>query len=214
VKYLGNSLVFIFVTILMPACNYNHIRGEGASGKPQDISILAQASLDYQTINYLVLIPRCIQCHSNAGGNKGNLNLETYQQIRQNQAKIYYRSIEKRDMPSNPLPNAEYDLLKNWLEAGSPEHDIGARNAGEIRGPITWTLIKNRVLKSSCLDCHSGKNPDANLNFESLEVVRKNIQAIFVSSVVQMSMPLEPYPSLSNSSKQALMKWISQGMPE
>ncbi|MGZ3742642.1 MAG: hypothetical protein ACXWRE_01905 [Pseudobdellovibrionaceae bacterium] len=202
----------LMVLTFAGGCNYNHIRGD-ATTHQQPLEENSLSSLDYQSLQIEVLGPQCLRCHSSAGGSKGGLNLETYEQVRLNMNKIYFRSIEKKDMPPDPLSAAQFELLKNWLEAGVPEKNTGKAEL-PIKGAVTWTVIKNRVLSSSCLDCHSGKNPDANLDFESLEVVRKNIMEIFNSALVRQTMPLQPYTALSESQKQALMKWISQGMPE
>jgi uncharacterized membrane protein len=199
--------------ILASGCNYNHIRGEAAVSNRKSEDVNSLSNLDYQSLQIGVLGPQCLRCHSNAGGSKGGLNLESYEQVRVNMNKIYFRSIEKKDMPPDPMPGVQVDHLKNWLEAGAPEKNTG-KSGPPIKGAVTWTVIKNQVLSSSCLDCHSGKNPDGNLDFESLEVVRKNIMAIFDSALVRQTMPLQPYPALSESERQALMKWIAQGMPE
>lgn len=199
----------------LTACNYNHVKKEnGALGGPGKSEAMVAATLDYQSMQMAVIGPECLRCHSSPGGNQGGLNLETYQQVRANLNRIYYRSIEKKDMPSGGLGAAQHNLLKAWIEAGGPEKNTGRGTVRSITGPINWPVIKNQVLKSSCLDCHSGKNADAGLDFTSLEVVRKNIGNIFEAAVVKQTMPLEPYASLTDAEKQALMKWISQGMPE
>ena len=201
--------------LALGACNYNHVKKEGARGArgAQGETMLA-ASLDYASVRQNILGPECLRCHSSAGGNQGGLNLETYPQVRANLSRIYYRSIEKKDMPSGGLGEAQYQILKAWIDAGGPERNTG-RGAGKpITGPVNWTVIKNQVLKSSCLDCHSGTNPDAGLDFESAAVVRKNIMAIFDAALVRQTMPLPPYGALTDAEKNALMKWISQGMPE
>ncbi|WP_374079499.1 hypothetical protein [Bdellovibrio bacteriovorus] len=211
-----NLLVAVLVSSLgLAACNYNHVKKENAMmGGPGKSETMVAASLDYQSLNMSVIGPQCLRCHSTAGGNQGGLSLETYQQVRANLNRIYYRSIEKKDMPSGGLGEAQYGLLKAWIEAGGPERNTGRGTVRAIQGPINWPVIKNQVLKSSCLDCHRGANPDAGLDFESLEVVRKNIGSIFDSAIVKQTMPLEPYGALTDAEKQALMKWISQGMPE
>jgi uncharacterized membrane protein len=204
----------LFFIMLFSACNYNHVRGE-APAKEGDLNDLsAQASLDYPSVQMAVIAPQCLRCHSGAGGAKGGLSLETYQQVRANMNKIYFRSIEKRDMPADGMPQAQMDLLKAWIEAGAPEKNTGQKIGPPIQGAITWKVIRDQVFKSSCLDCHSGAKPDGNLDLESLEVVRKNINAIFDSAIIRQTMPIEPYAAMSDSQKQALMKWISQGMPE
>lgn len=207
--------LLVIVAGFLSACNYNHVKKENAGNDPMAKNeAMLTASLDYPSLQRAVLGPDCLRCHSSAGGNQGGLSLETYPQVRANLNRIYYRAIEKRDMPSGGLAAPQYDLLKAWIEAGAPEKNTGRGTARPIQGPVTWTVIKNQVLKSSCLDCHSGANADAGLDFESLEVVRKNIIPIFEAAVIKQTMPLEPYGALTDAEKQALMKWISQGMPE
>ncbi|MBS1972278.1 MAG: hypothetical protein JSU04_18375 [Bdellovibrionales bacterium] len=209
------KLLFVPLLItLLSACNYNRVHGEAPvkDSSVNDLSLLS--SLDYASVQVSILGPQCLRCHSSAGGSKGGLNLETYQQVRASMNAIYYRAVEKRDMPEAGLPQSQLELLKAWIEAGAPERNMGAKVSPPIKGPITWLVIRDQVFASSCLDCHSGAKPDAGLDLQSLEAVRKNINSIFESTIVKQTMPLEPYAAMSDSHKQALMKWISQGMPE
>ncbi|MGZ3769799.1 MAG: hypothetical protein ACXVCP_08965 [Bdellovibrio sp.] len=201
------------VLLALAACNYNHVKNENGTSNTQGKITASALSLDFISVQMSVIGPQCMSCHSIAGGNKGGLTLETYDQVRSNMNRIYYRSIEKKDMPPNPLTADQFDLLKNWIEAGAPEKSIRTA-ARPIKGAINWPVIRDQVLKTSCLDCHSGKTPHAGLDFESLDVVRKNINAIFDSAIIKQTMPLQPYSALSETEKQALMKWISQGMPQ
>ncbi len=204
-KYIFFASFFFF------SCNYNHAKNtaQQASG----VSQLSAQSFDFATVQSNVIAPQCLRCHSAAGGNQGGLSLESYQLIRANLNKIYYRSIEKKDMPPTSLTSDQFSLLKSWIEAGAPEKNNGV-NVGPIQGPITWLVIKKQVLGASCLDCHSGTNSEGHLQLDSADEVRKNINAIFDSAIVKQTMPLEPYPAMSDGQKQALMKWISQGMPD
>ncbi len=197
---------------LLAGCNYNHTKGDAPSMTGSGSAGVNTLSLDFLSVQNSVLSGRCLTCHSSAAGNQGGLNLDSYQQVRATLNKIYYRVIEKKDMPPTALTTAQFDLLKAWIEAGAPQKNTG-RSSGVISGPINWDVIKKQVLATSCLDCHSGANPDGQLNLESIENVRKNINGIFESTIVKQTMPLEPYPAMSDSAKQALMKWISQGMP-
>jgi uncharacterized membrane protein len=204
----------LFAINLLSACNYNRVHGEAPLKDAGVNGLGVLSSLDYASVQATVLGPQCLRCHSSAGGSKGGLSLESYQQVRASMNAIYYRAVEKRDMPESGLPQAQLDLLKAWIEAGAPEKNTGQKVSAPIKGPVTWLVVRDQVLASSCLDCHSGAKPDGNLDLQSLETVRKNINSIFESAIVKQTMPLEPYPALSDSHKQALMKWISQGMPE
>lgn len=204
--------------LILSACNYNRVKDPEAAksatnGRPDQATMMA-ASLDYPSVQNFVLLPECVRCHSVAGGSQGGVNLENYQQVRSLMNRIYYRSVEKMDMPPQPMSTAQVELLKAWIDIGAPEKNIGKAPSREIKGPITWQVIRDQVLASSCLDCHSGSSPDAGLDLSVLEVVRRNIEIIFKTAVLEQTMPLQPYPALSTTEKQALMKWMSQGMSD
>lgn len=204
----------LFTIVFFCSCNYNRMHGSAPHKDSRLRELGVPSSLDYATVQARVIGPQCLHCHSAAGGNRGGLSLETYQQVRANLNAIYYRSVEKRDMPDAGLPQPELEMLKAWIEAGAPQKSTGKTAAPPVQGAVTWKVIRDQVLASSCLDCHSGGTPDGGLDLQSLEIVRKNINSIFSSAIIKQTMPLEPYAAMSDSHKQALMKWISQGMPE
>jgi len=206
--------LWLSILTFVCSCNYNNVHGEAPPKGGDTNNVSALSNLDYASVQATVIGPQCLRCHSSAGGAKGGLSLETYQQVRASMNQMYYRAIEKRDMPDAGLPQNQYDLLKAWIEAGAPEKNIGGKASAPIKGAITWKVIREQVFAASCLDCHAGSKPDAGLDLENIEAVRKNINGIFDSAIVKQTMPLEPYAAMSDSHKQALMKWISQGMPE
>lgn len=195
-------------------CNYNHVKSnaDANSSIPNSSATSLSVSSNYAAINSSILTPECLRCHSSSTGSQGGLSLDNYQQVRSKISQIYYRTIEKKDMPPSSLKPEQLAMLKTWLEAGGPEKSSSSYS-GPIQGPITWDVIQKQVLAGSCLDCHSGTNPEAHLSLDNFESVKKNISLIFEKSVIEQTMPLEPYPAMTEFQKQALMKWISQGMP-
>jgi len=200
---------------LILGCNYNHVKSSAVDANtalPNDTATSLSLSTSYASINSSVLAPECLRCHSSAAGSQGGLSLDNYQQVRSKLSQIYYRTIEKKDMPPSSLTPEQFSQLKGWLEAGGPEKSGSVRNT-TIQGPLTWEVIQKQVFAGSCLDCHSGVQPEANLSLDNLDSVKKNITLIFEKSVIEQTMPLQPYPAMTEFQKQALMKWISQGMP-
>jgi uncharacterized membrane protein/polyisoprenoid-binding protein YceI len=66
---------------------------------------------------------KCATCHSEARGNKGRVNLETYQNVF-SKKDLMATEIEDGAMPplrGTPLTKEEHDLLLKWLKAGAPE---------------------------------------------------------------------------------------------
>ncbi len=201
--------------MILQSCNYRTTQQvEQKDLSEQQLNIL-ELDNNYESVQRLVLSKQCLTCHSSAGGNAGKLNLETYENIKLNLNQIVFRVIEKKDMPQNGLPDSEFQLIKLWLESGAPEKNspLGGGNA-PITGPLDWSKIKNQILVKNCLDCHSGEKPDANLNLENLEIFRLNLTKIIERTLVKQDMPPQPYGALTMNQRQALLKWISQGLSQ
>lgn len=172
--------------------------------------------VDYEMVKNFVLSSQCLSCHSNASGNKGGLNLENYQSIRNVMNKIIYRSLEKKDMPTRGLPEAEFKILKTWIDQGAPEKVIAGRQkpVGESEaGIVDFEKIQIQIIGPKCLDCHGSKNPLANLDLTSIQVIRANATQIFDRMFVKADMPMSPYPVLTPVERRIFLKWIDMGMP-
>jgi uncharacterized membrane protein len=216
---MKNLLILTFLSSLL-GCNYNYTKKNALnqSGSPQK-EIQLESVEDFDLVKTQVIEKKCLSCHSNNTGNQGNLNLETYANVKSSSDRIYYRSIELKNMPSNSaLSTSEYSALKNWLEAGAPEKANGQKIINLNGKNLNWNFIKSEILMSRCLECHSEPQPIANLDFEKYEIFKTQITKIFEKVVLpkdsQAALLDMPHQSLSATEKQALLKWISIGMPQ
>lgn len=69
----------------------------------------------------LVIGPKCATCHSIAGGNRGGLNLETYDNVKA-QIALVKDAVGAGWMPPRsrpPLTPDERDLVLKWIEQGA-----------------------------------------------------------------------------------------------
>lgn len=206
------SLIFCVLSLL--ACNYSNKNTEMPVAMTEErINQLALDS-NYESVNAKVLSGQCLQCHSQAGGNAGNLNLETYQSIRTNLNQIMYRVLETKDMPRGGLAGADYALMEMWLQSGAPEKNTLTSPLPILKGPFNWLVIKEQILKRNCLDCHSSVTPEAGLDLSDYDQFKNNYAKIFDRTFVKQDMPPEPYDGLNVNEKQAVLKWISQGFPK
>lgn len=205
----------ILIVMILQSCNYRTTQqAEQKILTEQQLNIL-ELDNNYESVQRLVLSKQCLTCHSNAGGNLGKLNLETYENIKLNLNQIIFRVIEKKDMPQNGLPDSEFQLIKLWLESGAPQKNSPLVGGNiPITGPLDWLKIKNQILVKNCLDCHSGEKPDANLDLSHLENFKLNLTKIIERTLVKQDMPPEPYGALTMNQRQALLKWISQGLSQ
>lgn len=79
--------------------------------------------LNYDKVNKEVLAPRCISCHSETGGNRGDVNLETYENVVALAPEIE-SAIQLGSMPrprNKPLTAEQKELILKWLSMGAPK---------------------------------------------------------------------------------------------
>ncbi len=84
---------------------------------------ISSSELNFSIVVNNVLKQKCLTCHSNAGGNSGRINLETYIKIEP----YIYRIrdlVTNKEMPPRRSPQltpVEYNLLIAWIDLGGPE---------------------------------------------------------------------------------------------
>lgn len=181
---------------------------------------------DFNVIMTKVIKPRCLECHSAAGGNKGGLNFESYEVVYRSRH-VSKSSIEINSMPQNraPLSPDQKRLFLTWLQDGAPEK----RGVKPISNPIppnqdlplNYATVSKLVIADKCLTCHSaanpkGKcpsspNPEEKVKLESYADVLKNVSCIG-KDVEEGSMPKRD--SLSEWQKDLILGWLAIGAPE
>ena len=101
-KFTIKYLILFLIIINIPSCGYNSTKiPESTRSEEQLNNSLTQNS--YSEMNQLIFTPHCIRCHSEAGGNKGGINLESYERV-----KIYISRVENAIVqgfmpPAGPL---------------------------------------------------------------------------------------------------------------
>jgi uncharacterized membrane protein len=207
------TIVFIIFSLGFLGCNYSTKNAELPTVLTEEKLDQLMLESNYQSVNAKVISGQCLNCHSEATGNKGKLNLETYENIRANLNQIMYRVLEVKDMPEGGLNETDFALMDMWLTSGAPEKNTQSVMPS-LKGPFNWIVIRDQVLKSNCLDCHSSVSPEAGLDLSDYDQFVNNYAKIFDRTFVKQDMPPEPYDGLSANEKQAVLKWISQGFPK
>lgn len=105
--------------VLLSSCNYSQ-----SKSMPLDSvdSGLATEKVDFSVVMEKVMVKNCLNCHSNAGGNRGGLNLETYEDVIAVAAEIK-DLVSSRTMPPRrmtALTDQQIQLLVEWIDAGAP----------------------------------------------------------------------------------------------
>lgn len=111
--------------LCLTSCNYNQSKKSEATGggsAPQ--KLLSPDEITYKAVNEAVLQPACLSCHSDAAGNKGGVNLETYAKVFA-EREIIKQLVAKKEMPPatrGPLDDRQIKMIIDWIEAGALEN--------------------------------------------------------------------------------------------
>ncbi len=76
---------------------------------------------DFASVKSKVFSVYCLRCHSQAGGNKGGINLENYATVRSYLDRIKTAVNGGFMPPSQPLPSTALKYLNDWIQIGAPE---------------------------------------------------------------------------------------------
>ena len=79
------------------------------------------AALDFLAVKSQFFEPQCLRCHSNAGGNRGGVNLETYVNVSNFLSRVQSAVNSGVMPPSGSLSTSMKSILNNWISAGAPE---------------------------------------------------------------------------------------------
>jgi uncharacterized membrane protein len=88
---------------------------------PPPIVTVDPKKIDYKMVNSEVIGPRCISCHSNQGGNRDGINLESYENVFNERTGIK-NQVRNGSMPTgSPLTSIQKQTILTWLNNGAPE---------------------------------------------------------------------------------------------
>jgi hypothetical protein len=132
------KLLLITFGFLVLGCDYSYKRGED---KTKINEVFQDASsITFAMVNERVIQPSCVRCHSEASGNKGNVNLESYESVFKNRVMIH-REVSDRTMPpanKGVLSAEQTKLILGWIDQGAFEEGapIPDLPSNEVSGTI------------------------------------------------------------------------------
>lgn len=126
------NFILIIAMILLQSCSENRyeainlrlVKPISAVGLENGNENNAK-ELSYKNVLNQVLQAKCLNCHSEKGGNRGHLNLETYQSVLNNREQIRDEVVTKK-MPKKsvaPLTDEQIKLIVDWIDAGANEFE-------------------------------------------------------------------------------------------
>ncbi len=214
---MNKLFALIPALLLLVGCNYG--QQKSLQLEPLTAPTTASASLSYKLVLERALQKSCVGCHSTPLGNKGGLNLETYENIFANKDEIRSR-VSGRTMPPASVPalsNEQVDLILAWIDSGAPrvpgdppptpvELPVVEPPVVEppvVEPPISFDDVRTQVLQVSCTTCHA--------KFVNYEKVFPKIKAI-KSLIESGAMPMGGV--LTDQQKSLILNWIEAGAPE
>ncbi len=229
--------IFIFISFSLMGCNYSLSKSpltfkEAGGGGGSLENIPNGTVLSYTQIVNNILRPKCLECHSNAGGNAGRIGLETHAEVVANLIGIK-AEIVADTMPKNraKLTPKEKQIIYAWIDAGGPLEGTTTPTAPQNppQGPpqnppqvppqppvivLNYENVQKEVISPRCLKCHSdvGGN-DGDINLETYENVVAVINLV-ESEIRSGSMPRPRTKPLTPEQKELILSWISIGAPK
>lgn len=115
-------------TTCSPSDNTGGAGGDGGGDEVPPVvettltQVPPDADINYTLISSRILQPNCVGCHSDAGNNRGGVNLETYFNVRE-EIEDALKEIQRGRMPPRsrpPLSDVEVETLRQWVSLGKP----------------------------------------------------------------------------------------------
>lgn len=116
---MSKTFLVSFMLLGLSACGY--YREDFLADQAQTFQA-GPKPLGYETVNAILGRHRCLECHSDAGRNRGRVNLETYEKVKARGAAILDQ-IDQGFMPDDNGPRVspeDRQVLGEWVEAGMP----------------------------------------------------------------------------------------------
>jgi uncharacterized membrane protein len=214
------KIFFIFLFIFLTGCNYSISKNLSQSSDNQSIEKLPPGTIPgYQIIATGIIAPKCLECHSNGGGNAGDVNLETYANVSGNLATIR-GEITAGTMPKNraSLSAKEKEVFLAWIDAGGANEPTTPSPIPPDVMPdpdkIDFQMVQSRVIGLRCIGCHSAKGGNkGGVNLETYQNVFEQKDK-FEDDVRSGDMPRPTTRPLTKIQKDILLIWLEKDAPE
>jgi mono/diheme cytochrome c family protein len=182
-----------------------------------------KAQLSFSFIQQNIIIPKCISCH----GSAGNVNLESYQNLIGNLAKIKMAVFVKHTMPKDrSITRGELAALWNWIELGGPENSQNGQVEPELP-PLapTYDSIRKNIFQVRCFTCHSKGHPAERVSLNKENLLNSPLELAIPGNPDESGLVLalerldkkrmppekEGYSRLKEDSLKIIRQWIANG---
>jgi|GEM_PF-772896 len=226
---MSRHVSFIFNLVLLASgtgCNLHVDKNIPTQNEPV---LENNAKISYAQVREKIFAPRCTHCHGISGG----VNLETYQSVKANLARIERVALIERSMPqARPLSTGESSMLRAWIDSGAPEVVTSTSPTPsptitpEIPLKPNFASIKKRIFENRCLSCHSVNGSASAVPLSQLKdlldsprdlLLPGNVEesGLYIAITRNDSKRMPPGSSgLSDNEISVIREWITLGAPE
>ena len=197
------TLSLIMLAAAINACSPTHntyVTGQPGVEQPvgeQPIGVETD-TLGFEIAATVMARNRCMECHSEAKGNRGGINLETYLTTKPLAARILSAMVSGAMPKGGPrVSDADIAIIQAWVDLGAPETSDVPLPAM----PIAFSEVNQKIFTPLCIRCHATFNDHA--------VVSARLNGI-INSIDSNRMPLGG-PPVPNDLKTLLANWVAQG---
>lgn len=127
-KIFSAQLLLATLFVFVVGCtlrNSEAIKLQSPLSNNSDDQVLDLNQLSYKVVNDRILLAKCVGCHSEKGGNKGDVNLETYENVFENKAEVraevFNRSMPPKKRVDLALTEKEIEIILSWIDHGAPK---------------------------------------------------------------------------------------------
>lgn len=225
---MNRCFTLCLAVLCLAGCNYDYEK-KAMELAPFEQKITSPEQITYKLVNQSILKTSCLNCHSAAAGDKGGINLESFETVSKNASQIRKEVAGKTMPPGGQLTETQIKLLTDWIDAGA--HENGTL-AGELPTPtpaptttptptpepepiaVTFAKVQELVIKTNCLKCHSAAGGNSgDVNLETYKNVFDNRFEIKMA-VETGQMPTKRGTPLTKEQKELILTWIANGSPE
>jgi mono/diheme cytochrome c family protein len=222
-RYVELSIL-IMGTLILSSCG--NLFYPTTSPEPLSSSVQEKTSTDFEGVRAAIFSARCVSCHQ---------QYDSYQGVIRELTAIQ-DAVATNRMPKTggPLSDDQKALLARWIAEGARENpQEPAPPAKPIQLEANWQSISENILVPKCLICHNPQGQAKFLDLSSRNQIFADRNRLFGGSkLIDFDSPTESYlmqviqdteepmppvwssiPRLSEIEVNALIQWISLGLP-
>jgi len=225
----------ILLMLMLPACKHEPLVvpiEETTNGTGPQVPVPCDSGTVYFQQQILpLLISSCGvpsetgNCHFEGNDENDWIDLMSYQSLIQSgiiQDGDLVEAINDTDpdkiMPRpgfGTLTQDQIDLIELWIAQGYNNNSCDS--FCDTSAVVTYSGVIQPIIQQKCLNCHSGANPQGNLNFSSWAVVNTVAMNGDLPAAIQHQSPAIPMPPFGGMLPQCeidhFLTWIQQGAP-